>query len=49
MGTQAGNKTSAAEERASGWNTLFKGISALGDVATGYGAGLGAYKEVTAK
>ena len=37
MGQYAGIKTSAVEERGSGWSTLFQGIDALGNLATGVG------------
>jgi hypothetical protein len=48
MGTYAGIKTSAEEERGSGWRDLFQGIDALGGLATGIGTGIGAYKSATA-
>jgi hypothetical protein len=44
MGTYAGIKKSAEEERGSGWNTLFQGISSLGGLATGFGGAAGAVK-----
>ncbi len=39
MGQYAGIKTSAIEEKGSGWSTLFEGISALGDLASGVAGG----------
>lgn len=40
-----GNMANAAEnERGSGWNTLFQGITALGSLASGTGQAVGAFK-----
>jgi hypothetical protein len=47
MGTYAGIKASAEDERGSGWNTLFQGISSLGSLATGFGGAAGAVKTAT--
>jgi hypothetical protein len=44
MGQYAGIKQSAEDERGSGWNTLFQGISSLGSLATGVGGAAGAVK-----
>jgi hypothetical protein len=43
MGTYAGIKKSAEEERGSGWTSLFEGISALGDLASGVGQAAGVF------
>jgi hypothetical protein len=44
MSQYAGIKSSAEDERGSGWNTLFQGIDALGSLATGVGGAGGAVK-----
>ncbi|MDD4971893.1 MAG: hypothetical protein PHT07_20905 [Paludibacter sp.] len=44
MGMYGGMSASAEAERGSGWDTLFKGINALGSFASGAGQAVGAMK-----
>lgn len=43
MGMYGNMGASAAEERGSGWNTLFQGINSLGSLASGVGQGMKAF------